>query len=265
MSTVMLRRALKELRGTVLWYAFGLGLYSVMVLAAYPAVHKSHAFGQYIHALPKAFLSAFRVTDMTTFPGFLGSELLNFMWPLITGIFVIMVGSSLVAGEVERGTAELWLSVPESRTRLLVAKLAALLAGVLLLPVVTLGTLVIGARLVGEVLILPSLFALGLVLLAFSIAVAGYAALFSSFCDERGRPAGMAAGLTLGFYAAGVLAGVSDRLHWFRHLSLFTAYEPQQALAQGRVQPLDLAILLLVGLACAVAACLVFARRDVII
>ena len=121
------------------------------------------------------------MTDMGTLPGFIGGELLNFMWPLIAGVFVIMTGAAVVAQEV-----------------------------------------------------------------------------------ERGKPAGLAAGLTLAFYLAWVLAGLSDRWRWLKRLSIFTAYKPQQALARGEVPVPEVLTLLAIGLACAVAALAVFRRRDAI-
>ncbi len=36
MSWVMFRRAVKDLRWTVFWYALGIALYSVLIIAYYP-------------------------------------------------------------------------------------------------------------------------------------------------------------------------------------------------------------------------------------
>src|SRR5690606_36024918 len=93
------------------------------------------SFQEIIDRFPPALLAAFGIGDLTSFPGFIGAEFLNLMWPLIVGIFVIMTGAGLVAQEIERGTVEFWLSVPETRMRLLLGKVVAfaLAAGVLVL------------------------------------------------------------------------------------------------------------------------------------
>jgi ABC-2 type transport system permease protein len=266
MSLVMFRRALKDQRWTVVWYALGLFLYGVMILSFYPSIGRNaELMQQYLKSLPEAMLRAFGIADMGTLPGFIGAEFLNFMWPLITAVFVILTGASLVAQEVERGTAELWLSVPESRGRLLAAKLVALLVGIVALVLATIAALVVGAALVGESVTGRGLLAMGVVLLAFAVAVGGYAALFSSFSSDRGRPAGLAAALTLASYLAGVIGGINGRWGWLKRLSIFTAYQPQQALARGDVPVLGTLALLALGLACAAAAIAIFQRRDVLV
>lgn len=265
MSQVMFWRALKDLRWTVFWYALGVSLYAVMIVSFYPTVRDNAAMmEQYIQALPQALMEAFGVTDMASFPGFIGGEFLNVMWPLIVSIFIIMAGAATVAREVERGTIELLLSVPSSRTKLLVGKLAALLIGILALVAVTIGALMLGAVVVDETLELENLLALGAVLVSFAIAVAGYSVLFSSFSKERGKAAGMAAGLTLAFYLAWVVSGLSEDWEWLKNVSIFTAYEPQRALESGHLELSQLGPLIGVGLVCIVAAIAIFRRRDAV-
>jgi ABC-2 type transport system permease protein len=265
MSRVMFWRALEDLRWTILWYALGLSLYAVMILSFYPTVRDNTAMmEQYIQVLPKAVMEAFGVTDMASFSGFIGGEFLNVMWPLIVSIFLIMAGAAAVAREVEHGTIELLLSAPASRTRLLTAKLAALLASILALVAVTLGALALGAALVDETLELENLMALGAVLVSFAVAVAGYSALFSSFSKERGKAAGMAAGLTIAFYLAWVVSELSEDWEWLNNLSIFAAYEPQRALESGHLELWQLGSLVGVGLVCAVAAIVIFRRRDAV-
>src|SRR3712207_4668226 len=221
MSWVMFRRALKDLRWTVFWYALGVFLYGMLILSFYPTVRdNAQMMDQYIKVLPKALMEAFGVTDMASLSGFIGGEYLNIMWPLIASVFLIMAGTATVAREVERGTIELLLSVPESRIKLLMGKLAALLVAILVLVSVTVGALVLGAALVDETLRLENLLAMGAVLVCFAVAVGGYSVLFSSFSRERGKAAGMAAGLTIAFYLVWVVAGLSEDWEWLENVSI---------------------------------------------
>ena len=265
MSWVMFRKALKDLRWTVFWYAFGLILYGILILSFYPTVRENaEEMQQLMGAFPKSVMEAFGANNMSTLAGWVGGKYLNVMWPLIMSVFIIMAGAATVAREVERGTIELLLSVPESRTRLLAAKLAALSTGIVVLVGVTIGSIALGAVFVDETLALENLLALGAVLLCFSVAVAGYSVLLSSFSKERGKPAGIAAGLTLAFYLAWVVSDLSKDWEWLGNVSIFTAFEPQRALASGHVEPAQLGVLLVIGLACAVGAVFIFRRRDAI-
>src|SRR3712207_3681815 len=126
---------------------------------------------QHIQALHQDLMEAFGVTDMASFPGFIGGEFLNEICPLIASIFIIMAGTATVAREVARGSIELLLCVPSSRTKLLVGKLAALLVGILALGAVTIGALALGALVVDETLKVENLLMLCAVLFSFAVAV----------------------------------------------------------------------------------------------
>jgi ABC-2 type transport system permease protein len=264
-SFVMFRQAIKDLRWPIFWYALGLAVYAVLILAFYPTVRENaESMNQVMSAFPKGLMEAFGAGEMTTLAGFVGGKFLNVMWPIIVGVFVIMAGAATVSREVERGTIELLLSVPESRTRLFAAKLGALLLGILLLVGATVGSLWLGALLVDETLEVGKLLALGVVLTCFAVAVGGYTVLLSSFSKDRGKPAGISAGITLSFYVAWVVADLSEDWEWISNFSIFTAFDPQRALASGEVEPVHLAALLAVGLVCTVAALALFNRRDAI-
>ncbi|HET7271410.1 MAG TPA: ABC transporter permease subunit [Rubrobacter sp.] len=265
MSWVMFRKALKDLRWTVFWYAFGLVLYGILILSFYPSVRENaEEMQQLMGAFPKSVMEAFGANNMSTLAGWVGGKYLNVMWPLIMSVFIIMAGAATVAREVERGTIELLLSVPESRTRLLAAKLVALFTGILVLVAATIGSIALGAVLVDETLAFENLLALGAVLLCFSVAVAGYAVMLSSFSKERSKPAGMAAGLTLASYLAWVVSDLSKDWEWLRNVSIFTAYEPQPALQSGHIELAHLGALIAVGLISSVVALAIFRRRDAI-
>jgi ABC-2 type transport system permease protein len=69
-----------------------------------------------------------------------------------------------------------------------------LLGGIVVLVLV--GSLALDATMIGESLPTRGLLAAAADLAAFAVTIGGYAALFSSFSSERGRPAAIAAGLT---------------------------------------------------------------------
>ncbi|MBX5445792.1 ABC transporter permease subunit [Sphaerobacter sp.] len=264
MSVVMLRRATRDLRPTVLWYGLGLFLYAVSIILLFPAIREdTEMINQYLESFPAAVRAAFGISDMGTLAGFVGAEYLNVVWPLIVGVFVIMTGAGLIAMEIDRGTVEFWLSVPETRTRLLLGKLGAFLAGIVALVAITLLGLVIGGALVGETIGPAPLLATGVVLLSFPVAVGGYSVLLSSLSADRGRPAGLAAGITLLCYILWVVSSLSARWDWLRYLSIFTPFKPQDALASGTI-PVGVLVLFAIGVVSALGALVIFQRRDVI-
>lgn len=57
---------------------------------------------------------------------------------------------------------------------------------------------------------------------------------------------------------------MSERWNWLKYLSIFSAYQPQQALTDGQISGIGIAVLAAVGLVCATAAVAIFQRRYAI-
>lgn len=264
MSIIMLGRSLRDNSWTIFWYALGLFLYGVLIVALYPSVRLSAAtLEQSFQALPPTIRNAFGLTGFDTLAAYSGAEFLNLIWPLTVSVFAIMAGSATIAQEIERGTIELLLSVPQTRVRLLTAKLAAVLTGVLLLIGTTALALVLGSWLFGGYLTAVGLLAAAIVEATFATAVSCYSVLFSSFSNERAPAAAFAGVLTLGFYLAWIVSGISTRLHWLAHLTVFSVYQPQQALTSGQVNIFGICIVLALASLSTAAALVVFDRRDI--
>jgi beta-exotoxin I transport system permease protein len=263
--TVMLRKAQWDIRWTAFWFAIGGGGYTFMVALFYPSIRKqSEQVTQLIASYPKGFLTALGYTDMTTFAGFISVESLNLFWPIIVGVFATLAGASLVAKEVEDGTSEIWLSIPAERWRLLLAKMAALAIALSGAVVVAVLAVELSAILVGASVSIAGLLALGVVMAAFLFAIASYSGLLSTLFSSRGVAAGIAFGITLGFYALYLVGGLADGWKQLKDFSIFTAYTPQKALETGAVDVLPILVLLALAALCAAASLFTFQRRDAI-
>ncbi|HMM42929.1 MAG TPA: ABC transporter permease subunit [Thermomicrobiales bacterium] len=265
MSLVMFRRWLWDSRWSAIGYGLGAAAYVLVIIAFYPSIRdNTDQLDQLLRIYPEGIKKAFGIEDFGTLAGFLGAEALNVIWPLIVGVFAIMAGSAVVAQEIDSGTVDLWLSVPERRSRLLLGKLAALAVVALVIVALTLAAIWIGAMLVGESFSARGYLAAGITMLVLAITMLAYSALFSSFMSDRGRAAGLAAAVTVGGYLAWVVVGMSDSWSWLRYISIFAAYKPQPALADGVFQTAGLVALLVVSAVCVAAALALFVRRDAI-
>jgi ABC-2 type transport system permease protein len=261
----MLRRAFADLGVSTFWYSLGVVLYTALILSYYPALRdQAAAFDKLLASYPPALKAAFGISDFATYSGYIGVEILNVMWPLIVSVFAIMAGSAVVAAELERGTFEIWLSVPASRTVLLAAKLLGLALATAVIVTVTAATIGLGARAVSASVSGSGLVAMGANMLALMLVIAGVAALASSALSARGQAAGIAGGFALLSYLAHVLANLGDKWSWLKNVSVFTAYQPRRALEQGAVDPGRMAVLLAIIAVCAAGALLIFRRRDAI-
>jgi beta-exotoxin I transport system permease protein len=262
MSLAQLRRTLADGGWMLFWFAIGLAGYGALIAAFWPTLKEAQdVYAQLVKALPEAVIKAFGITSMADFAGFIGTEYLNLFWGVIVSVFVIMMASSFVAGEIDRGTVELWLSVPAPRWRLLGAKLIAFLLQISVLVVVSSVSLAVVAYVIDVRLPVGSWVALTIVLGSFCLAVGGYTSLLSAAASSRGAAGGIAAGVTFMSYLAGVISGLSTNVEGLKYVSILTAFHPQRAL-EGASYASEASVLGAIGVACALASLVVFQRRD---
>ncbi len=195
--------------------------------------------------------------------GFITYRIMELFVPLGISFWPILAAARLVRGEEERGTMEVLLATPQSRTRLLLEKAGALLLALLLIAVLFALGLVAGeARLEGHADVVRALLAgLNLSLLAFFFSMV--ALLLSQFTTSRAAAAGWTSGLLL----LAMLLDSTGRLingSWVQYLSPFYYYNLNRPLIPSFPdQPLAALLLLGLSLLCAGTSLVLFARRDI--
>ena len=185
---------------------------------------------------------------------------------LTFAIWVIGRGSAAVAAEVERGTLDLILSRPISRTRYLAAQVAVALTGLAVLAV----AMILGNWLATRYNPIQNPPSLALLLkpsanlAALGLAIYGYTLLFSTLDSVRWRPTLIASVVTLAGFIANVVANLPtlEDWKWLEKFSIFKAFDPVEVVTKGQTLGFNLAILSGLGVAGVVLAFLAFSVRD---
>jgi ABC-2 type transport system permease protein len=225
---------------------------------------------------------------------------IGYVHPLMQVLFCIWAigrATAAIAGEIDRGTMELLLAQPISRSRVLAAHLAV---DAIVLPVLCLslwGGTLLGVRLVGpftpntEVLKIfpfpvkvdesllvvdpwafgPAMWNVG----ALLFAVSGVTMVLSAAGRFRNKVMGIAVVLFLVQFLVNVVGQLWDAVAWLRPFTVFYYYQPQQAVLSGTwtVNPAAawgsgptavnvLAVLFGVGTVGYALALAIFTRRD---
>ena len=253
---------------TALWFALGLTLTSLLMVAFYPTVRdNSEDLEDAYSGLPEGLLEAFGIEgglSLSEYSNFMNIEVLGLIFPIAVAVFAIMQGAAAVAEEVETGTVSLWLSIPVERWRLLLGKSLALIIASGFISAITASTVWLGSVLIDGDVSAAGALALFAVLLGFTLAVGGIAILSSSFANSRGRAGAIAAAVVLAGYILSIVASLSQSFDWLRYLSIFTAYKPLPAMQDGSV-PLATLALYAVALASGAMGLFIFQRRDIVI
>ncbi len=267
----LIRKQLHESRWTIGVSAaalFGLGWLSVYITS----LQESRILQQLGSATLDDRIEWMRRLGMGKEP--VSAEIIMMFWNhpfflIFIAVWGIARGSGAVAAEVERGTMDLLLSRPISRTAYLSSQVLVALAGLAIMAI-ALGA---GASwaLRHNVLRIPPdpwlLFRPAFNLAALGLPIFGYTLLASSADHVRWRPTTIGASLTMGGLIARIIAlqpVFSDRpwKPWLESVSIFKAYNPIEVVMEGETFGGNVAFLAGIAAPCILLAFLIFAFRD---
>jgi ABC-2 type transport system permease protein len=189
------------------------------------------------------------------------------MFPILLAIvWGISRGTAAIAGEQERGSMDLILSRPISRTAFFNAHVLMTLLGFGLIMCAIIGGNLVGTQL-NKLENPASFWAVTrptLNLTALGMAVFGYSVFFSSFDLVRWRPMMWASTLTLAQFIAITIANQPawDEWKWLEKVSVLTAFCPVEAAVKGDLLARNVGILTGVFAVGTILAFIIFQRRD---
>jgi ABC-2 type transport system permease protein len=207
--------SLSRFRGQILGWGLSLGTLAAFMTLFYDTIaEQKENYMKLMSNYPKemlAFFSTGSVMEMFTPSGYLNLEFFSYM-TIIIGIFVVLAGSGLLAGDEENGTLDLILAHPVSRSVLFIGRLLAFLVATIAILVLTwLGFVVVVPRTMMEVS--AGALALPLVSLFGILALFGTLALLLSMLLPSQRMAAMTSGILLvACYFINALAKIDDSL-----------------------------------------------------
>jgi ABC-2 type transport system permease protein len=188
---------------------------------------------------------------------------------LTLSIWAIGRGSSAVGAEVERGTLDLILSRPVSRTSYLLSHVLIGLLGLLVLALALAAGASTGVRynFLRQPPAFSTLIRPAVNLAALGLPIFGYTLLVSALDHVRWRATMIGSVLTLAGFIAWVISVIPVMQKyswkvWLERVSIFKLYSPVQAVAGVESLIWDVSVLSGIGLFCLILAFLGFVRRD---
>lgn len=255
------KNTLRRLRGQIIGWGIGLGLYGLMMGAMFNTVSQLLGLEEMIASYPPEFMAFFGdVAKMASPGGYFDTYYSSYM-PLILGIFAVGAAAGLLAGDEERGTLDLVMSYPVGRDSLFWGRWFGFAAALLL--VVLLGYTGWLIPLPGSGMEITALELLRPFVPLFALMLLfGGLSLLLSLSLPSSRLASMVAGLLLvaNFLLAG-LANLNDDMKAIMEWTPFHFTQGGDAMEGLNAGPL--AGLLVVALLLAVAAWTLFRRRDI--
>jgi ABC-2 type transport system permease protein len=262
MATIFIY-TLGRLRGAILGWGIGLAVLGGYLLRFYDTLaDQGEELIILIEQYPRELMAFFGdMTQLFTPSGYLHTEFFSYI-PLILGIFIASMAGGLLAGDEEKGTLDLVLSHPISRTRLFAGRVGAFLAAVLAILFIIWLTFIIAIQ--GTLLedITTGDMALPLLSLAGLLVFFGALGLLLSLLLPSQRAATMVTSLLLfgSFFLSG-MASIDENLETLDTYSPFHYYQGGYALDDMNWGWLGI----LAGLAAVMIllAWVLFERRDI--
>lgn len=184
---------------------------------------------------------------------------------VVTWSTLVTIGTRCPAGEIDRGTADLLLTLPVTRAGVYFSTGVVLILTALLLAAAVWTGLALGARNVNFAIPVDlSRIAMGSGnQIALLIAISGTTSLVSTMVDRRGAAIGIVAGLLLASFLINFLAVFLKFFQTIEFLGFLHYYRPVDIARKGEWPVSDLVVLTSVGVVTWTLGLLNFRRKDI--
>jgi len=256
------RYALLRWRGQIIGWGVALAALALLVASLYDAALQMRAqLEQLLDTMPPELMMFVGGVDRVFSPaGFLDTRFFSMM-PLLLGVFAVIIGSGLIAGDEENGTLDLILAHPLRRFDLIVGRWLAFCAALLgILAMAWLGLIIASSftsiKFGWLDMALPFVSLFGI--LAW---FGGLALLLSMIVPSRRLAASLTGLILAASYFITTLARISPNLNALAQWSPFTYYQGGSALEGFNAG--DFVGLLLMSLVFVAIGAWLFQRRDI--
>ncbi len=125
--TIFAKDLLDNRKGTI-WWVLGMAALGVWITAMFPVIRDSEEMQELLNDIPPEALAIFGidVDSFLTGAGYLQGQLYSFNAPIIVLAFAIVAGIAATAREEQRGTMDMLLATPVSRSSVVIQKGASL-------------------------------------------------------------------------------------------------------------------------------------------
>jgi ABC-2 type transport system permease protein len=266
MNLGLIYKAVRETRVSTLAFAAGLFVFELLVGIMLATFHKEFSD----KFLPLEFIQKIFAALLGTEVGTVGPAVLSMLgWihPIVLALVwahAIVVCTRVPAGEVDRGTLDVLLALPVTRTSVYASESAVFVCSNLLIVGAGFGGNVVGNWISGleRAGSLGQFTLVALNLYALSLAAGGMSAFLSSVCDRRGRAMGTAFAILMASLFLSSMSTFNTIVKSVSVVSLMNYYRPYGIL-QGQASPLgDIIVLLAIGTVLWIIGAVVFVRRD---
>ena len=240
----------------------GLAILTGLYMYMFPSFSDGIDLDAYAEQFPPALREAFGVEALGTIEGFLATELYNFGWVLLLGLFLAYSAASLIADDVEDGRLDMLLAMPVSRSKVLLEKFSSLLVPIALTNAVLPVFVYLGALGIGESISAADLAMVHVLSLPYLLTAAAIGLLASVVFDRTSLAQRAAMGVVFGLFLVESVVANTDYAA-LGALSPTRYYDPTAVLVRSQWYLCGAAILLGATVVLLAVSLVHFKRKDI--
>ncbi|MBQ7847482.1 MAG: ABC transporter permease subunit [Clostridia bacterium] len=176
-------------------------------------------------------------------------------------LFAAIIGMGALAKEERDHTAELLLTLPVSRTKVVAEKFGALLVQILVLNLVVVAAVAVSVLVIGEEVSLSKMALLFLAYVLLQIELACITFGISAFIKRGGL--GIGIGLALLLYFVNILSNLTEDAEFLKYITPFGYADGSQVIANGAIEIKYLLVGAVFALLGVLAAFLKYNKKDI--
>jgi len=250
-------------RGLIIWTAVLCGLVLLM-MSVYPSfAENAKEMEDMLELFPAPLQNVFGMNTLNlgTFTGYYGVEV-HLINTLVGSVYAALLAAGILAKEENDHTAEFLLSKPVTRAAVTGQKLAAVLTNLFVLNAAITAISFACTGFSDEAVELDILAWYMLAAFLLHVTVASVSFLLSATMRRSRSIVSLALGIVLLSYALHVIAGLSGRFDFLRHVSVFS-FVDAAAVANNGIAGRDVTVMLLVILLCCAGAFGYYRNKDI--
>lgn len=233
---IIVRELRSNLKSLLIWSGSLIAVI-VMMLSEFSAYYNNPEMAQIMDSMPKALMDAFSMSNanLTTVSGFISITVIYVN--LMLGIFAVLLGNSIIAKEERDKTAGFLMTMPITRTKILIGKIIAAIINCLVVLVVVIGSLYLFTlkynpdqdfyRFLWLITVTTGIFEIMFLSLGLFLA---------SSVKRYKLSSGIGLGALFFLYVLSVLVALSEKIDFLKYVTPFKYYEASKLLQNYSIE-----------------------------
>lgn len=253
-------------RWALISFTAGSVAFLLLYVLIYPSFqHETAKFNELLQSYPKAVLKAFNIENLqfSSIEGYVSAEHFSFVWPLLAIFLAIGTAGNSIAGEIEKGTIALTLSMPIKRSKIYLAKISSGIVSISAFAVITILALIPLSWINGVTVHYNHVVKVAILGTFFALAIYCLATMFSALSSEKSKVYFWTGGILVSMYVANIVSGLVNSLKDLQYVSLFHYFAADKAIVQGIINMQSIAVFTVLSLLSLLIGYLIFIKRDI--